>query len=128
MPVESSLKHARESRMPSFGGLFPVTEIAGSRGALMANVIVYSFKGYDTAKHRHALRLAKATLERIRRIDDAVAVAGRAMNCRGRWLTVMGFGAQAPNKGRDADGSRADDASLAHSLPSRACIGVHVGD
>ncbi len=76
MPVESSLKHARESRMPSFGGLFPVTEIAGSRGALMANVIVYSFKGYDTAKHRHALRLAKATLERIRRIDDAVAVAG----------------------------------------------------
>jgi hypothetical protein len=70
------LKHARESRMPSFGGLLPVTKIAGSRGALMTNVIVYSFKGYDTAKHRHILRPAKATLERIRRIDDAVAVAG----------------------------------------------------
>jgi hypothetical protein len=40
------------------------------------NVIVYSFKGYDTAKHRYILRPAKATLERIRRIDDAVAVAG----------------------------------------------------
>jgi hypothetical protein len=62
--------------MPSFGGLLPVTKIAGSRGALMTNVIVYSFKGYDTAKHRHILRRAKATLERIRRIDDAVAVAG----------------------------------------------------
>ena len=42
----------------------------------MTNVIVYSFTGYDTAKHRHILRPAKATLERIRRIDDAVAVAG----------------------------------------------------
>jgi hypothetical protein len=42
----------------------------------MTNVIVYSFKGYDTAKHRYILRPAKATLERIRRIDDAVAVAG----------------------------------------------------
>ena len=42
----------------------------------MTNVIVYSFKGYDTAKHRHILRPAKATLERIRRIDDAVAIAG----------------------------------------------------
>jgi hypothetical protein len=30
----------------------------------------------DTAKHRYILRPAKATLERIRRIDDAVAVAG----------------------------------------------------
>jgi hypothetical protein len=62
--------------MPSFGGLLSVTEIAGSRGALMTHVTVYSFKGYDTAKHRHTLRPAKATLERIRRIDDAVAVAG----------------------------------------------------
>ena len=70
------MKHARESRMPSFGGLLPVTKIAGFRGALMANVFVYSFKGYDTTKHRHILRPAKATLERIRRIDDAVAVAG----------------------------------------------------
>jgi len=26
----------------------------------------------------------------------------RAKNCRGRWLVVMGFGAQAPNEGRDA--------------------------
>jgi hypothetical protein len=42
----------------------------------MKNVIVYSFNGYDTAKHRYILRPAKATLERIRRIDDAVAVAG----------------------------------------------------
>jgi hypothetical protein len=50
--------------------------IAGSRGALMTNAIVYSFKGYDNAKHRYILRPAKATLERIRRIDDAVAVAG----------------------------------------------------
>jgi hypothetical protein len=62
--------------MPSFGGLLPVTEIVESRGAQMTNVIVYSFKGYDTAKHHHVLRPAKATLERIRRIDDAVAVAG----------------------------------------------------
>jgi hypothetical protein len=72
MSVEKSLKHARESRMPSFGGLLPVTEIASAR----ANDNVYSFKGYDTAKHRYILRPAKATLERIRRIDDAVAVAG----------------------------------------------------
>jgi hypothetical protein len=42
----------------------------------MKNVTVYSFNGYDTAKHRYILRPAKATLERIRRIDDAVAVAG----------------------------------------------------
>jgi len=28
----------------------------------------------------------------------------RAKNSRGRWLTVMGFGAQAPNEGRGADG------------------------
>jgi hypothetical protein len=62
--------------MPSFGGLLPVSKIVGSRGALMENVIVYSFKGYDTAKHCHILRPAKATLERIRRIDDAIAVAG----------------------------------------------------
>jgi len=61
MPVERSLKHARESRMPSFGGLLPVTEISGSRGALLTNVIVYSFKGYDTPKHSHILRPAKAT-------------------------------------------------------------------
>jgi len=42
----------------------------------MTKVIVYSFNCDDTAKHRHILRPAKATLERIRRIDDAVAVAG----------------------------------------------------
>jgi hypothetical protein len=42
----------------------------------MRNAIVYSFNGYDTTKHRYILRPAKATLERIRRIDDAVAVAG----------------------------------------------------
>ena len=59
--------------MPGFRGLLLVT---GIRGAPMRNVIVYSFKGYDTVKHRHILRPAKATLERIRRIDDAVAVAG----------------------------------------------------
>jgi hypothetical protein len=41
----------------------------------MRNVIVYSFKCYDTAKHRHVLRSTKATLERIRRIDDAIVVA-----------------------------------------------------
>jgi hypothetical protein len=76
MPVVRSLRHARESRMPSFGGFLPVAEIAGFRGALMTDVIVYSLKGYDTAKHCHILRPAKATLERIRRIDDAVAVAG----------------------------------------------------
>jgi hypothetical protein len=62
--------------MRSFGGLLLITEIAGSGGAPMTNVIVYSFKGYNAAKHRHILRPAKATLERIRRIDDAVAVAG----------------------------------------------------
>jgi hypothetical protein len=76
MAAVRMLIHARESRMPSFGGLLLVTEIAGSRGALMTNVIVYSFRGYNAAKHRHILRPAKATLERIRRIDDAVAVAG----------------------------------------------------
>ena len=75
MAGERSLKLARESRMSSFGGLLLVTEIVGSRGAPMTNVIVYSFRGYDTAKHRHILRPTKATLERIRRIDDAVAVA-----------------------------------------------------
>jgi hypothetical protein len=76
MAVLRMLIHARESRMPSFGGLLLVTKIAGSRGAPMTNVIVFSFKGYDTVKHRHILRPAKATLERIRRIDDAVAIAG----------------------------------------------------
>jgi hypothetical protein len=76
MEGERSLKLARESGMSSFSGLLLVTEIAGSRGAPMTNVIVYSFKGYDTTKHRYILRPAKATLERIRRIDDAVAVAG----------------------------------------------------
>ena len=76
MPVERLLIHARESRMPSFGGLLPVTKDRRIQGRAMTNVIVYSFKGYDTAKHRHILRPAKATLERIRRIDDAVAVAG----------------------------------------------------
>jgi hypothetical protein len=35
----------------------------------MRNAIVWSFKGYDTTKHRYILRPAKATLERIRRID-----------------------------------------------------------
>jgi hypothetical protein len=70
------LKHARESRIPGFGGLLPVTKDRRIQGRAMTNVIVYSFKGYDTAKHRHILRPTKATLERIRRIDDAVAVAG----------------------------------------------------
>lgn len=42
----------------------------------MKTAIVYSFRGYDTTKHQYILRPAKATLERIRRIDDAVAVAG----------------------------------------------------
>jgi hypothetical protein len=71
----------------------------------MTSVIVYSFRGYDTAKHRPILRAEKATLERIRRIDDAVAVAGSSDELhRPRWLTVMGFGAQALNEGRDADG------------------------
>jgi len=51
----------------------PVTEIASARAN--DNVIFYSFKGYDTAKHRYILRPVKATLERIRRIDNAVAVA-----------------------------------------------------
>ena len=73
--MERLLIHARESRMPSFGGLLPVTKDRRIQ-ALMTNVIVYSFKGYDTAKHHYILRPAKATLERIRRIDDAVAVAG----------------------------------------------------
>jgi len=76
MLVVKSLIHARESRMLSFGGLLLVTKIAGSRGTLMTNVMVYSFRGYNTAKHRPILRPVKATLERIRMIDDAVAVAG----------------------------------------------------
>ena len=76
MVVAGLLRHARESRVPKFGGLLPVAKIDGSRGALMRNVIVYSFKGYDATKHRHILRPAKATLDRIRRIDDAVAVVG----------------------------------------------------
>jgi hypothetical protein len=57
----------------------------------MTNVIVYSFKGYDTAKHRHAGLMTPSRWQ------------ARARNCRGRWLTVMGFGAQAPNEGRGAD-------------------------
>jgi hypothetical protein len=48
--MKTSLKRARECRMLGFGGLLPVTEIAGSGGALMTTVIVYSFKGYDPAK------------------------------------------------------------------------------
>ena len=36
----------------------------------------------------------------------------RAKNCRGRWLTVMGFGARAPNEGRGAGGSSYTYASL----------------
>jgi len=42
----------------------------------MTTVMVYSLRGYDTAKHRPILRPVKATLDRIRTIDDAVAVAG----------------------------------------------------
>jgi hypothetical protein len=42
----------------------------------MKTAIVYSFRGYDAVKHHYVLRPAKATLERIRRIDDAIAVAG----------------------------------------------------
>ena len=61
---------------PASAGRCLSLKIAESRGALMKHVIVYSFKGYDTAKHHYILRPAKATLERIRRIDDAVAVAG----------------------------------------------------
>ena len=61
---------------PASAGCCLLLKIAGSRDAPMTNVIVYSFKGYDTAKHRYILRPAKATLDRIRRIDDALAVAG----------------------------------------------------
>jgi len=57
----------------------------------MTNVIVYSFKGYDTAKHRHILRPAKATLERIRRIHDAVAVAGLGEELRLSMVDGDGF-------------------------------------
>jgi len=46
----------------------------------MSNVTVYSFKGYDTTHHRYILRPAKATLERIRRIEDAVADLGSGEN------------------------------------------------
>jgi hypothetical protein len=42
----------------------------------MKTAIVYSFRGYDTATHHHIVRPTKATLERICRIDDAIAVAG----------------------------------------------------
>jgi hypothetical protein len=42
----------------------------------MTKTIVYSFKGYDSTKHRFIVRPAKATLERIRRIDNAVVVVG----------------------------------------------------
>src|SRR5258708_33103420 len=110
MVGERSLKHARESRMPRFGGLLLVTEIAGSRGAPMTNVIVYSVKGYDTAKHRHILRPAKATLDRIRRIDDAVAVAGSGEELPRS--VGAGNGVRRPGThGRARDGRpRADDA------------------
>src|SRR6266404_5822778 len=63
---------------PASAGCCLLLKIAGSRGAPMTNVIVYSFKGYDTARHRHILRPAKATLERIRRIDDAAAATHEA--------------------------------------------------
>ena len=66
-------------------------KIAGSRGAPMTNVIVYSFKGYDTAKHRHILRPTKATLERIRRIDDAVAVTGSGEELPPSMVDADGF-------------------------------------
>ena len=85
------LIHARESRMPSFGGLLPVTKDRRIQGRPMKNVIVYSFKGYDTAKHHYILRPAKATLERIRRIDDAVAVAGSGEELPPSMVDADGF-------------------------------------
>jgi hypothetical protein len=76
--------------MPSFGGLSSVTGSIPT-GALMTHVTVYSFKGYDTAKHRHILRPVKATLERIRRIDDAVAVRGSGEELPGSMVSADGF-------------------------------------
>jgi hypothetical protein len=99
MSVEKSLKHARESRMPSFGGLLPVTEIASARAN--DNVIVYSFKGYDTAKHRYILRPRLRSRE-FAGLMTPSRLQAPAKNCRPRWLAVMGFGAQAPNEARDA--------------------------
>ena len=81
--------------MPSFGGLLPVTEIASAR----ANDNVYSFKGYDTAKHRYILRPAKARSREFAGLMTPSRLQARAKSCRPRWLTVMGFGAQAPNEG-----------------------------
>ena len=46
----------------------------------MSNVTVYSFKGYDTTNHCYILHPSKATLERIRRIEDAVADLGSGEN------------------------------------------------
>jgi secreted protein with Ig-like and vWFA domain len=73
------------------------------QGRAMTNVIVYSFKGYDTAKHRHILRPTKVRSREFVGLMTPSRLQARAKNCRGRWLTVMGFGAQAPNEGRGAD-------------------------
>jgi hypothetical protein len=70
------LIHARESRMLKLRRVVACYRDHRIQGRAMTNVIVYSFKGYDTTKHHHVLRPVKATLDRIRRIDDAVAVAG----------------------------------------------------
>jgi hypothetical protein len=48
-------------------------------------------KGYDTAKHRYILRPAKATLERFRRIDDAVAVSGSGEELPPSMVDADGF-------------------------------------
>jgi hypothetical protein len=88
----------------------------------MTNAIVYSFKGYDTAKHCYILRPAKATLERIRRIDDAVAVAGSGEELPPSVVDGDGFRRPAPNEGCGCP--CADDAKSANSPPR--VPGAHV--
>ena len=77
--------------MPSFDGLLPVAKHRRIQGRLVKNVIVYSFKGYDTVKHHYILRPAKATFERICRIDDAVAVAGSGEELPPSMVDADGF-------------------------------------
>ena len=88
----------------------------------MTNAIVYSFKGYDTTKHRYILRPAKATLREFAGLMTPSRLQARAKSYRPRWLTVMGFGAQAPNEGCGCP--CADEAKSANSPPR--VTGAHV--
>jgi hypothetical protein len=60
--------------MSSFGGRLSAT--GSNQGHANDKRYRLLVQGLRPTKHRHILRPAKATLERIRRIDDAIAIAG----------------------------------------------------